>query len=360
MKHILIFLLGLTNLTLSAQNNDIWTLFWNSDTTLFGYKDKNGTVKIEPKFTMVFADKFNHIIAVTKEVNSQWDSYYLTKSGKIVGRDSLYFFDNGFDCENEGFIRFRDHKIDKAGLFNKNGDIVIPAEYDDLTGVRNGMFIALKGAKKEYWDDSREHYSWVGGQEMLIDTLNRVLIDRFPYATNLNFYSIQKTKTPPLDTIREFFPAKDGSYYSFINFEKEFKQWLTTDLLSNLTAEKLIKASFDTITWASIEDWEKSDSRQFITNNFDMLKKGLQEILNPDCNYFISMDGLNSYIYEGTEFEKYFNDCGETKEWIYPVMAIIVSHKNKKDFTQNHYEFLRTDNGYKLISITVRNEKIND
>ncbi|MEI9958494.1 MAG: WG repeat-containing protein [Ferruginibacter sp.] len=35
------------------------------------------------------------------------------------------------------------------GLFNKNGDIVVPAEYNDITRVRNGMIIALKGAEKK-------------------------------------------------------------------------------------------------------------------------------------------------------------------------------------------------------------------
>ncbi len=58
------------------------------------------------------------------------------------------------------------------------------------------------------------------------------------------------------------------------------------------------------------------------------------------------------------EICEYFNNCGEAKEWIYPMMTIVVSHKNKKNFSQNHYEFLRTDKGYKLISVTIENEKI--
>ena len=352
---ILISLLLITSLSLLSQNNDTWTSFWDSDTTLIGYKDKNGVIKIEPKFiSLTRARKFEDIIAVMEEFDGKYEGYYLTKAGKIVGRDSMHIFDNGFDCESEGLIRFRDRKTDKVGMFNKAGYVAIPAEYSDLTRSSNGMIIALKDAIREYLDDSREYWHWVGGQEMLIDTLNNILIDSFPYTTNLNFFSIKKAKTPYLEEIREYFLAKDGNYFSFINFEKEFKQWLTDSLLVNLTIEKLINASFDTITWWSTQGWEKTDRQNFVTNNFKALKKGLLKILNSNFEYFISIDGLNPYMYEGVEFEKYFNNCDESKEWIYPLMEIWVSRKSKKHPKQNQYEFLRTDNGYKLISAPIR------
>lgn len=348
----------ISSLTLLGQSNDTWTSFWNEDTTLIGYKDKNGITKIEPKFTgFSSARKFDNIIAVTEEINGKWKSYYLTKTGKIAGKDSLYIFDNGSDCESEGFIRFRDNKTDKVGMFNGNGDIVIPAEYNGLTRVENGLVIALKGAEKKYLEGG-EYFSWVGGEGLLIDTLNNILIENFSYDNNLNFFSLEKTSTPHSDTTRKSFLAKDGSYYSFVDFEKEFRQWLKNDLFVNLTSEKLIKASYDTITWGSPNGWAKTDKKKFINNNFEILKNGMKEILSPNCDYFISKDGLNPFIYEGEEFEKYFNNCGEAIEWIYPTMSIVLSHKNKKDFSQNHYEFLRTDKGYKLISVTIGNEKI--
>lgn len=356
--YILTFLTIISSLTLFGQSNDTWTSFWNKDTTLIGYKDKNGIVKIEPKYTgLTSAGKFENIIAVTEEINGKWESYYLTKQGRIVGRDSLHIFDNGSDCESEGFIRFRDHKTDKAGMFNKSGDIVIPAEYNDLTRVRNGMIIALKGAEKKYWEGGG-HYSWIGGQELLIDAKNNILIDNFKLDNNLNFFSLEKTKTPHSDTIRKSFLAKDGSYYSFVDFEKEFRQWVTKELLNNLTKEKLISISYDTITWESQNGWAKTNKEKLITDNFAILKNGLLEILQSKTDYFISSDGLNPFMFEGEEFEKYFNNCGESKDWIYPTMSIIISHGTKQDFSQNHYEFLRTDSGYKLISLTIRNEKM--
>ena len=346
-----------------GQSNDTWTLFWNKDTTLIGYKDKNGVVKIEPKFTgFTSAGKFENIIAVTEEINGSWKSYYLTKQGKKVGSDSLHIFDNGSDCESEGFIRFRDSKTDKVGMFDRTGNVVIPSIYNDLTRVRNGMIIGLKGAVKKYWDKDKHsgcnHFSWTGGQEVLIDTLNNILVEDFSYGNSLNFFTLQKTKTPHSDTTRKSFLARDSNFYSFVDFEKEFKQWLTNDLFIDLTGESLINASYDTIIWESPNSWAKTDKYNFINNNFEILNNGMKEILAPNCDYFISKDGLNPFMYEGDEFEKFFNNCGESKDWIYPTITIVVSHKNKKDFSQNHYEFLRTENGYKLISVTIRNEKI--
>ena len=217
------------------------------------------------------------------------------------------------------------------------------------------MIMALKGARREHERD--EYHVWVGGKEMLIDTSNHVLIDDFPYTDHLNFFSVEKTKTPHADKSRENFLAKDGSYYSFINFEKEFRRWLTENLLVGLNAEKLIDASFDTISWwSSTAGWTKTDRRHFILAHLEALKKGLLEILSPDCDYFISADNdLSLFIDKGKKFEKYFNNCGEAKEWIYPVMNIVVSHREKNKLTQDHYEFLRTDDGYKLISVTIGN-----
>lgn len=350
-------------LSLYGQITNTWTAFWNYDSTLIGFKDKFGVVQIEPKFTGITpANKFDDIMAVIEEDNGTYKSYYLTKSGRIVGNDSLHFFDNGVDCESEGFIRFRDKITDMAGMFNRDGDVVISAEYNELTRVRNGMVVALKGATKEYWDKDKHsgcnHFSWTGGQELLIDTLNNILIENFSYDNSLDFFSLDKSKSPHSDSIRKSFLAKDATYYSFVDYEKEFKQWITTNLLANLTTDKLISASLDTITWGSPDGWVKSNRADFIADNFLVLKNGLTELLLSTCDYSISIDGLNPFMYDGAEFEKYFNNCGEAKDYIYPVMDIVVSHITNSDLSQDHYEFLRTDNGYKLLSVTIRNGKL--
>ena len=260
---LLMFFTTISCLTMQGQKNDFWTSFYNNDSTLIGYKDKTGFVKIEPKFAgFTFARKFENIIAVTETNNGKWNSYYLTKQGRNVGIDSLYTFDNSSDCESEGFIRFRDIKTDKVGMFNKNGDVVIPAIYNELSNVKNGMIIALKGAERKFWDGG-EHYSWDGGQQFLIDTKNNILIENFKLEENLNFFSIEKSTKVNTDSIRKSFLAIDGSYYSFVDFEKEFIQWITSELQNDLTFEKLIGNSYETITWASKDSWTNTNKEKF-------------------------------------------------------------------------------------------------
>jgi len=62
---ILIYFTAITSFVLNGQSIDTWTSFWNSDTTLIGFKDKNGIIKLEPRFMgLTSAEKFDDIIAV--------------------------------------------------------------------------------------------------------------------------------------------------------------------------------------------------------------------------------------------------------------------------------------------------------
>lgn len=356
-QFILVNIFFFTTSFLLAQNKDIWVSFWNKDTTAIGFKDKNGSIKIEPKFTgFIIAHKFENIIAATEEKNNSWESYYLTKSGKIVGEGNLYSFDNSPDCESEGFIRFTDHKIDKMGMFNGEGKVVIPAEYSNLTRVTNGMIIALKDAVKQV---DGEHFFWVGGKEYLIDTNNKILIENFKYNDDLNFYSVQKSDTQSKDPIRENFLGVDGQYYSFINFDKEFEFWIKNNLLTDLSKDNLLKSSFDTISfWKEPDGWINESKSKFINQNFTFIKLKLQELTDSKTEYFISSDGLNPFIFETSEYEMYFNNCNQSKEWLYPVKNIVISPKNNSDSGQDHFQFLRTESGYKLISVSGRKDNL--
>ncbi|WP_042566224.1 WG repeat-containing protein [Flavobacterium sp. MEB061] len=358
-KIIILYLFLCLNFTLSAQNKDTWISFWDKDTTHLGFKDKNGNIKIEPKFMgMTIAHKFENIIAVSEEENENWKSYYLTKTGKIVGRDSLYVFDNGPDCENEGFIRFNDPKTDKMGMFNGDGKIVIPAEYSDLTRVRNGMIIALKDAVKE---KDGEHFFWTGGKEFLIDINNKILIENFGFNDELNFYSLEKSKEKNPDPVRDNFLGIDGQYYSFINFDKEFKEWLKNILLTDLSKENLLKHSYDEITyWKKKDDdgWITKPKEAFMKLNYKLIKAKLLELKSANCDYQIFSESLNKFIYEADEYDQYFDNCRQAKDWINPVKNIVISPQNKNESGQDHFEFLRTENGYKLISASSRKEDL--
>jgi hypothetical protein len=348
---ILTILLTFSSCSIFGQSIDTWTAFWNNDTTIIGFKDKNNFVTIEPKFEgLTTAEKFDNIIAVMEEVTGNYDSYSLTKSGRIIGKDSLYVFDNTTDCESEGFIRFRDSKIDMVGMFDRNGDLAIPAIYSDLTNVRNGMIIALKGATKEY--DVCGHFRWIGGQEMLIDTNNNVLIDNFKFDNNINFYSMEITEQPLSDSIRRNFKAKNGLYFSFIDFEKEFNFWLKSYLLKNLTKKSLASATYKEVDFCKTPiDCTIETNARFIEKNIELVKTKLLQLNSKDCHYNIFDETYFPIENESAEYNVYYNNCGEYKAWIYPIKNIVITYENKKDLKQDHFQFLRTENGYKLISV---------
>jgi hypothetical protein len=351
----------LTGCSMYNRADSPWTAFRNADSDLIGFKDQNGSIRIQPRYAgFTAARKFDKIIAVMEQSDGRMDAYYLIKSGEKVGRDNLYIFDNSPDCESEGFIRFRDGKTDKAGMYNGKGEIVIPAEYDDLTNARNGLVKALKGARKKYPDENNhsgcKHFFWVEGKESLIDTNNRILIDDFKHNSTLDFYSLKILEEPSLDPNRQTFPGVDGRYYSFIDYRKEFQAWLDSAMLDSPSKEKLIESSYRHIyIWKEPDGWTSEPGNGIIDRNYELISSRLAELRKEKADYFISIEGLNPFIFEAAEFESYFNNCGEPQEWKYPVMSVTLNHKTESGFNQDVFEFLRTDHGYKLISITIKN-----
>lgn len=348
---------------LPAQQTNTWYAFSDSkDEELIGFKDKDGEVRISPRFIgMMEGRKFDDILAAIEVTDSSLLTYYLTKPGRIIGRDSLFVFDNMPDCENEGFIRFHDKQTDQMGLFNRNGDIVIPTVYNALTRVMNGLVAGLKNAEKKYWHghDHDEHagcnhYSWVGGQSVLLDTTNRVLIEDFNYEGTLNYYSLHITDAPIADSCRLNFRSVDNRYYSFVHIEKEFQVWLDEMVLTNISEEKLLAASYDSITWTPSGNWEAESKYDFIERNYDILSDRLLLMKQPEFDYYIISGGLNQFIYNSKEFEHYYDNCGDPKDWQYPVISLILNHRDDNRLMQDHFDFLRTEKGYRLLSVSLR------
>ncbi|MCD8741900.1 hypothetical protein LT679_14895 [Mucilaginibacter roseus] len=363
-KVILFIIIMFTPCLLFSQDKSVWISFWNADSTLVGFKDKAGKVMIRPKFSgLTFGGKFVNIKAVTENTNGKWSSYYLTKSGKKVGVEQLYIFDNTPDCESEGFIRFRDSATYKVGMFNGKGDVAIPAEYNNLTPVANGLIVALKGGTFDAGKiDEHNQYPWVGGKEVLIDTRNKLLVNDFKYDDDLNLYSLLILKKPSDNPLRESFKAVNGEYYSFISFDREFKAWLKDSLLKNLTAENLLKLCDDSIyNWGNSEQWKKRSKEEFIDQQFSVIRPLLLNLNNPACEYHVFTDSLNPYIfdYNSIGFEKYFDDCGAALYRKYPVKQVVITYHKDGDIQQDHFDFLRTDAGYKLISVSLRSDSAN-
>jgi hypothetical protein len=363
------------------KKRDTWYLFFAGDNDSClrpaGFKDKNWVTRYDVRIDWIDlkfgAYRFDDLTIA--------DGYYHTRTGKKFGKDSvLHVLDHEAcipNCENEGFMVFYDRKRDRQGVFNRNGDVAIPAEYNELTNVQNGMVVARKGAVRKKFGDAEdedcggdgdyEHCYWVGGTWLLIDTLNNVLIEDLGSIDScgaLNLFSVKKTEKPHPDTaIRKSFPAKSGGYYSFISYDKELMYWLTRDLLKNLTVEKLINATYDSISYES-SYYESSPSfhstgvsgnkRSFVTNNFKSLKKALMDILNPELEidlYSAMYGGAFYYFIVGSE--KYYDNCGRIKYWIYPIREISI---RDKDYNRNVFTFLRTDNGYILIGVEIKND----
>lgn len=356
--------------TLYAQHSeqeeeDVWTSFWDEERELIGFKDPTGAIKIPAKFLGggTVAHQFRNIIAVTEQTAPQtFESYYLLKDGRKVGMDSVLFRDNTPDCENEEKIRFHVGETDKIGFFNKNGEVAIPAIYNFATAFHNGLAVALKGAEKICHDGSAykennacEHWRWKGGQTLLIDEENSILIEDFEYSSSLDLFSIIVSEEDFEEVTRDFFQGTNGKYYSFINMEREFLDWFEKVFLN---WENLHEASFEEITfWAGPnKGWYTPAKEVFLKVNHHVLLKKINQFKNGELDFFVAQEGLNKFIFEKELYAPYFDGCGNPKEWKYPLMTVVVSYQ-KEDY-QDHISFLRTAEGYKLISLSLSSKKL--
>lgn len=373
MKNVIYILFLLLTVPLYAQQikdpgpgaaaEGLWTSFWEEESELIGFKDSKGNIMISPKFEGggTIAQKFHSIIAVTEPIHEQtYHSYYLLKDGKQVGLDSVFFWDNTPDCESEEKIRFHDRKTDKLGFFNKYGEVVIPAVYNYALPFRSGLTVAMKGAEKicgdgtSYAANNRcEHWRWTGGHTLLINEQNEVLIRDFPFSRPLDLSTLKITEEPFQHPSREFFEGTNGKLYSFINLKKEFQHWFNTAFLN---PDSLMEASFKEITfWSKTEQDRVSVSKgMFLAQNKAALIKKIKQFKKDELDYFVSMDGLNRFIFDKEIYAPYFDYCGNAKEWKYPVMVVVVSYE-QEDY-QDHISFLKSAEGYKLLHLNLNSD----
>ncbi len=304
---------------------------------------------------VIFAkeNKSDKIVAISKIGNGSYESYYITRTGKKVGIDSLYMYDNGVDCENEGYIRFRDHKIDKVGFFDNDGNVAIPPIYSDASKVHNGMIFTISGKRVK---DGEMTYSV--GDEALVDIHGNTLIDNFTLNEDINLYSvIIEDKNYPISPIRDYFQGKNGKTYSFVNYKKEFKYWFESVFKKELAKEKIKNHFFDKVSyWDDKYGWVLTPKKDLTQGMVSDIIQKLNRAKIKNATYQISLDDINSLIYQGKEFEPYYNICYEQIVGKYPVANAIFDGKNKGKSVQDHFEFLRTDKGYKLIGISIKSE----
>jgi hypothetical protein len=368
----------LLNLFIFGQEQDIWVRYYDSTTELSGYKDLQGNIKLPARFNgFTRADTFYHIIAVNETIDGSYKQYYLLKNGKKIGQDSVYVNDFTFDCESEGKIMFKDWKKDRVGFLDANGIAIIPAVYNYVSPFRNGIAIAHKNAQKKCWEKGGdttncEHLGWEGGETILINEKNEILADSLGVdLSNINWYS-KNVNAPPQDTnIYVSIKGKNGLTYWFIDYNKEFKKWFYDRFLQTLHNNGNIhNMLFDEVTFSSkTQGWTSLEKNNFLKTFPDVLttKRFEQGKLKQ-----VSIDqySLNELIYEKDIYKKYLNSCGEHKRDKFPLFDVMLNYYKKRqnpipgiqsEFLKNyeidyqeHFEFLRTENGYRLLSVVVK------
>ncbi len=356
-KMILAYFFALSGCAVYGQAQDTWSAFDETkDLTYTGFKDSNGTVKIPPVFTgRTIARKFDNIISAMEFVDNRYtDPFYITRTGAII-KDSVYIADYAFDCESEGHIRFKDPKTGNIGMFNGNAKVVVPATYNELSRVYNGLMVGLKGAKKQV---DNQTTLWEGGTKQLLDINNKVLVDSLKYNGHLNYYSLKITDKNEKENFRHYFKGTDGKYYSFIDFEENLKWWVSSVLLKELTKDGLAANTLNTIKYADKgEEWKSEDKSSFIERNFEHIKQQLQKLTLNTSNYNINKETIVKHIFEPATYAEYYNNCDEIKYWQNPVMSISLQ-KNKVSSNAPRFYFIYTEFGYKLIGVSEKNSDL--
>ncbi len=352
-------------------------MFKDKDDNLMGYEDSFGTIMIEPKFTFITdALIFENIIPVFEKTNLfdaenyETSQYYLLKNGKKVGIDSLYIFDFSLDCENENKIRFRDHKTDKVGYFNSNGEVTIPAIYNDGRPFYNGFAIVIKEAKRYCWDgieyskeDPCEHWSWLGNMQ-IINEKNELILDDIDLEKfeNIDWYSL--TINPKQININDItFTAQNGNLYSFKNNQKEFEKWFYEEFLiksgdqtyfylnsfetvaleknKNLKSKEFKNSNFQEYAWAvDTKENVYKNNKQFISK----IRKGIS-------SKNLKIDIINDsspLLFENNK--SYYDNCGGYLSQKYPFFKIYITKQVGRS-VQYYLGFIRTETGYKLVEI---------
>ena len=374
-----LLILFLINPPIYGQTQDVWLRFFDSTGDHVGFADKKGNIKIPAKLSkLTRADSFYNIIAVAKSSDSLYESYYLLKSGRKVGIDSVYSFDFSFDCESEGKIIFQDKKKNRVGFIDQNGEAIIPAIYNYVTPFHNGMALAYRNARRMCWDEKEdtlncEHWGWAGGELILINEKNEILADSIDLnVSNINWYSA-KINQPYIDTSMYIkLKGRNNKVYSFLDYDKEFQKWFYTIFLPALNNPQgnLINLLFTEITfWTDKTGWTSLDRNKFLVK-FPYVMVNSRFKTTQLKQISISQSSLNELIYNKSIYRKYLNACEEHNKYRFPLFNVLLTYYKKRervseigeaDFDKNYeissqleFEFLRTAEGYKLLSAPVR------
>lgn len=337
--------------------------FMSADSMFFGFKNPEGKVIAEPRFMMVGNEAFKDVVAVMEEVTTDKHStYYLRADGTKFGVDSVYFFDQAPDIESNGFIRFKDPVSKKVGVMNVAGEIVLPAEFDEMWELRNGFVWAIRGSTMECVDKNVplkncEHRTWVGGEKVLYnlkgELLSRDFFSNLNDHVNLDYYTFKKSKKASKDPNRINFKAEGGGFFSFVDLDKTFDSWLKENLLDIPSESQLSTLMGDSVlVWKEETGWEVQSKSDFSASNSAEIRLLNDLLKNKKYNYFnFYQEDLFFYEFRSL-FGQYFNGAYQFNHWKYPTYQMVIDSQFNRD--QSHLTFLRTEKGWKLISVSIR------
>ena len=356
-----------------SDDTEPWISFTNKKTELTGYKDKKGNIKIPAKLGGVFGypDTFYNIMEVVEAPGKKYEEYYLLKNGKKIGRDSIYVFDFQSDFESEGKIRYHDYKTDKYGFFDKDGKVVIPAEYDGIDQFHNGLTTGWIHAERIHYDKKpREHSPRKkGGEMVLINDKNEVLVHNYnvEYWQKIDWYSMEVNKRSADSAIRVFIKGENGNVYSFIEYQKEFALWFYADFLPAIRAKNKTAISnffFEEVEIGSYGGTPIDSDTSNLFKKEDFTSEIYETYLYPWANKLLDTSiidaGYNNseidgYYDHSKYLRKFFSYCGKHNNEKYPNFKAGLNYNDdfeeRKKLGVSELKFIRTENGYKLYKI---------
>jgi hypothetical protein len=356
-----------------AQSTGPWTQFSvrAHGEYRYGYRDASGRVRIPAKFgNFTNARTFRYIMAVSESKSPK--EYYLLKNGRKVGIDSVFMFDYQYDCDSEGKILFRDKRKDRVGFLNAQGKAVIPAIYNFALPFHNGLVVALIGAKRSCGDHTLdtlhcEHLGWAGGHKVLLNERGEVLLNNLDTELTgngrLNWYSLKINDPAPDTATTVTLRAVNGDRYTFIDYEKEFKQWLYDVLVPTVRRGEAAQVSALCFTDLAVSVRPFRGWPHFTPDTF--WAKYQQAALRPKLGALqrgapgvaIFAGDLNTLTFESRDFQPFLTDCGEHFSEKYPVFEVVLTYPAQPADAsidhQEHFEFIRTASGYQFFSMSL-------
>jgi hypothetical protein len=132
-------------------NTDAGLMWFTEDGKEYGFINEKGKQVIEPKFD--YCSSFEDgicVVGVNKTVDSQTEMRYGvidTKGEYLISPQKKEIYNMG-----EGRIAFYNSTTKKWGIWDKNGNEILPATYDDISAYSCGLALVEKNSKYGYID----------------------------------------------------------------------------------------------------------------------------------------------------------------------------------------------------------------